>query len=76
MSELSTEPPTDQELATALARLWPHREHEAIAISGLLCRLGVHYWRSLDLSELVPNRQVRFCFWCPKVKIDGTVYTP
>ena len=71
-----TKTPGDQELATALARLWPHREHEAIAIAGFLCGAGVHYWRCLDLSELVPDRHVRFCFWCSRIKIDGEVYTP
>jgi hypothetical protein len=67
---------TDAELVASLARLWPNREHEAIAVAGLLCRVGIHYWRRLDLAELAPNRDVRFCFWCSKIEIDGTVHTP
>lgn len=66
----------DANLATSLARLCPHREHEASAVAGLLCRVGVHYWRSLDLTELAPARDIRFCFWCSKIKIDGAIYTP
>ena len=66
----------DAELVASLARLWPNREHEAIAVAGLLCRVGIHYWRRLDLTELAPDRDVRFCFWCSKIEIDGTVHTP
>ena len=66
----------DAELAKSLARLWPNREHEASAVAGLLCRAGVHYWRRLDLTDLAPGRDVRFCFWCSKIEIDGTVHTP
>jgi len=67
---------TDSELAVSLARLWPNREHEASAVCGLFCRAGIHYWRRLNLSEQAPGRNVRFCFWCSKIKIDGTVYEP
>lgn len=67
---------SDVELVTSLARLWPNREHESSAAVGLLCRVGVHYWRRLDLSELAPDRDVRFCFWCSKIEIDGAIYTP
>lgn len=67
----------DAALATALARkLWPHREHEAGAVLALICRCGVHRWRQLDLSELVSGREIDFCFWCSKVRIDGTLYDP
>jgi hypothetical protein len=66
----------DAELAARLARLWPNREHEASAVAGLLCRLGMHYWRRLDLADFAPHRDVRFCFWCSKVEIDGTTYEP
>jgi hypothetical protein len=71
-----TKPLPEKELVASLARLWPNREHEAVAAAGLLCRVGIHYWRRLDLSELVPDRDVRFCFWCSKIKIDGRVYAP
>jgi len=69
-------PWTDQQLATSLAKLWPHREHEAPSFSGVLCRLGLHRWRALDTAEIAPQRHVRFCFWCSVVKIDGHIYTP
>jgi hypothetical protein len=66
----------DQQLASTLARLWPHREHEAPSFAGLLCRMGLHRWKPLDIAELAPQKRVRFCFWCPVVKIDGHIYTP
>jgi hypothetical protein len=69
MEELS-----DSELAQRVAKLWPHREHEANIVLGQLCRVGLHRWRQLDLTELVPGKAIRFCFWCSKVEIDGTVY--
>lgn len=64
----------DAELAKKLAKLWPHREHEAGAVCAWFCRMGLHRWRSLHLAELAPGRDVRFCFWCSKVRIDGAVY--
>ena len=74
--ELMAKISCDAELAVSLARLWPNREHEASAVAGLLCRTGIHYWRRLDLAELAPGRDVRFCFWCSKIEIDGIVHTP
>jgi hypothetical protein len=65
---------SDSELAARVAKLWPHREHEASGVLGLLGRAGVHGWRRLDLATLVPNREVLHCFWCSKVKIDGVIY--
>ena len=38
--------------------------------------IGLHWWRRLDLSELVPGKDIQFCFWCTKVKIDVDVYEP
>jgi hypothetical protein len=67
---------SDAQLATSLARLWPNREHEAPALAGLLCRMHVHLWRRLDLSHVSIPRDVWFCFWCSKVKIDGVIYDP
>jgi hypothetical protein len=64
----------DWEMAKGVAKLWPHRKHEAPALTSFLCMVGVHYWRSLDLSELVPGRTLHHCFWCSKVRIDGIVY--
>jgi hypothetical protein len=67
---------SDAALASRLARLWPNREHEASAVAGILCRLGFHFWRRLDVDEMAPDRKVRFCFWCSKVSIDGVRYEP
>ena len=66
----------DAQLATQVAKLWPHREHEANFMLGQLCRAGLHRWRQLDLAELVPGHDIHFCFWCSKIKIDGVVYDP
>ena len=65
---------SDAALASSLAKLWPHREHESNAVKDLLCRCGLHRWRTLDLREIVPGRDVRYCFWCPKVRIDGRIF--
>ena len=62
------------ELARRVAKLWPHREHEAPSVLGLLCHTGVHRWRRLDLTALVPDRDIQYCFWCSKVKIDGDIF--
>jgi len=70
----SEHPGPDCELAMQVAKLWPHREHESNSILGLLCRIGLHRWQRLDLSSLVPDKDVCHCFWCSKVNIDGTVY--
>ena len=64
----------NSELAVRVARLWPHREHEANGLLGLLCRAGIHRWRCLDLAALAPGKDIAHCFWCSKVKVDGTVY--
>lgn len=66
----------DSELAVRVAKLWPNREHESNAFLGLLCRLGLHHWRHLDLSDLVPNKEIAHCFWCSKIKIDRVIYLP
>ena len=66
----------DSDLATQVAKLWPHRECEANTILGQFCRIRLHWWRRLDLSELVPGKDIQFCFSCKKVKIDGTVHEP
>ena len=64
----------DSALALRVARLWPHREHESSSILSLLCPLGLHRWRRLDLAALAPGRDIAHCFWCSKVKIDGLVH--
>jgi len=65
---------SDYELAVRAAKLWPHRKHEAISVLGLLCRLGLHRWRRLNLTKVIPNKNILHCFWCSKVKVDGVVY--
>lgn len=57
-----------------VAKLWPHRQHESSWLKGLFCTLGVHRWRSLNLTELVPGKKIQHCFWCSKVRIDGRIY--
>ena len=79
MSDLDRDPrldSEDHELARQVAKLWPHREHESSILMGQLCRIGLHRWKRLDLTELVPGRDIRFCFWCSKVEIDGARYDP
>ena len=65
---------SDSELAVRVAKLWPHREHEANGALGLLCRAGMHRWRRLNLTSLVPDKDIAYYFWCSKVKIDGVIY--
>jgi hypothetical protein len=64
----------DSELAMRVAKLWPHREHEANSLLCLLCRVGLHSWRRLDLAALAPGKDILHCFRCSRVKIDGIVY--
>jgi hypothetical protein len=67
-------PVADFELATRVAKLWPHREHEANSVLGLLCRVDWHRWRRLNLATVVPDRNILHCFRCSKVKVDGVIY--
>ncbi len=67
-------PSNDAELAALLATLWPHRWHESNWLKNLFCHAGVYNWRQLYLDELLPEREVRFCYWCSKVKLDGVIY--
>jgi hypothetical protein len=73
-ARIPPEPSSDAALAAALGKLWPHREHESNAVKSLLCHFGLHRWRQLDLKELVPDKEVQFCFWCSKVRVDGVIY--
>jgi hypothetical protein len=65
---------SDSEVAIRVAKLWPHREHESNSVLGLLCRVGLHRWRRLNLATLLPERDIFHLFWCSKVKVDGIVY--
>jgi hypothetical protein len=67
-------PLPDSELAVRVAKLWPHREHESNSALGLVCRVGLHRWRRLNLATLVPNKNILHCFWYLKVKVDGIIY--
>jgi hypothetical protein len=64
----------DYELAKRAARMWPNREHESNAFCQLLCRLGLHRWRRMNLAEIMPGHEILHCFWCSKVKVDGIIY--
>jgi hypothetical protein len=75
-SSLTHAIPADPALIRSLARFWPHREHESSAIKNMLCCIGLHRWRRLDLSQLYPGRKIRYCFWCPKIEVDGVYYHP
>ena len=68
--------PADAALVGSIAKLWPHREHESNSIKNLFCCVGLHRWRQLDLSQLYPEKEVRFCFWCSKIKVVGVTYNP
>jgi hypothetical protein len=73
-SPATTARPSDSELVASLAKLWPHREHESNSIKNLFCAVGLHRWRQLDLRELYPGKNIQFCFWCSKIKVDGIDY--
>jgi hypothetical protein len=64
----------DAALAASLAKLWPHRWHESNWLKNLFCQCGLHNWKQLYLDELLPKREVRFCYWCTKVRLDGVIY--
>lgn len=66
----------DAALIASLAKLWPHREHESNAVKNTFCCVGWHRWRQLDLSELYPGKEVRYCFWCSKIKVGKVIYSP
>jgi hypothetical protein len=72
----SVEPPrpADALLAASLAKLWPHREHESSCFKNLLCHFGLHRWSQLNLDNLLPGKEIRHCFWCSKVRVDGVTY--
>jgi len=65
---------SDRLLAESLAKLWPHRWHESNWLKNAFCHFGWHRWTRLNLDNLLPQREVRFCFWCEKVKLDGVIY--
>ena len=48
--------------------------HESNHLKNLCCHLGLHRWSRLDRSALGLEKDVNFCRWCPKVKIDHMIY--
>jgi len=66
--------PSDAAPAVSLAKLWPPRMHESNCLKTLLCLRAFHRWQRLDLSRLVPGKEVDFCRWCPAVRIDGSTF--
>jgi hypothetical protein len=67
--------PNESEItAKSLSKLWPHRMHESNYLKNLCCHLGLHRWSRLDLSALAVKKDVIFCRWCSKLKIDGVMY--
>jgi hypothetical protein len=70
-------PDSDAALATSLKKWWPHREHESSAMKAWCCRCGVHRWRALKIEKfLPPAKEVRFCYWCSKIRINGVIFEP
>jgi hypothetical protein len=63
--------PLDTALAAQLARQWPNRLHESNWLKNLFCSVGLHRWSQLGRESVVPGREVTFCRWCPRVKVDG-----
>ena len=64
----------DAQLAKVLRKLWPHREHESNVFRNVMCFFGLRRWLEMNLERLLPEREVRFCRWCPGVEIDGVIY--
>jgi hypothetical protein len=68
-------PPNDfRSLAESLSKLWPHRGHESNYLKNLFCYFGLHRWSRQKLGSLHLEKNVRFCRWCPKIKIDRVIY--
>lgn len=64
----------DADLAHSLAELWPRRWHESNCLLNILGYFGFHRWMKVDLSAFASEREVRFCFWCEKVKLEEAIY--
>jgi hypothetical protein len=74
MPPSTTTPASDAQLARSLAKLWPHRLHESSWLKNFFCWMRLHRWAQLDLRDQARGREVWFCRWCEKIKIDGTPY--
>jgi len=71
----STNRSPEPELATQVARLWPHRECEAHFVLRRFCSVGSHWWRQVDLSELVPGRDIHFVSHAKRENRDGDAHS-
>jgi len=68
---------SDAALAKSMAKLWPNRLHESGAFRSLPCHVGLHRWAQLHVENLLPEKkEIRFCRWCSKVKVNGVIYDP
>jgi len=68
---------SDAALATSLKKWWPHREHESNSVKAFLCFCHMHRWRELKIQQfLPPGKEVQFCHWCSKIRINGSIYEP
>ena len=67
--------PLDPEAERQIARLWPNRQHESNWLKNFLCRLGLHRWSQLGRASVLPGREVKFCRWCTRVKVDGVEFS-
>jgi hypothetical protein len=65
---------SDTVLAQSLTKLWPHRQHESSWLKNLFCALHLHRWAQLDLTHQAPGRDIWFCRWCDKIRIDGVMF--
>jgi hypothetical protein len=74
MAPSTTIPASDAQLARSLAKLWPHRLHESSWLKNFFCWMRLHRWAQLDLRDQAPGREVWFCRWCDKIKIDGALH--
>ncbi len=77
MPATPTQHGSDAAVAKSMAKLWPNRLHESSAFKNLPCHFGWRRWAQLDVEKLLPEKkEVRFCRWCSKVRIDGVIYDP
>ncbi len=62
------------EVTARLARLSPHRVHEANWFKSILCSFGFHPWYYPKLDRTIPEGEIGYCRWCAKVKVHDVVH--
>jgi hypothetical protein len=68
---------SDAILATSLKKWWPHREHESNSVKAFFCLCRIHRWRELKIQQFLPQgKEVQFCHWCSKIRINGVICEP